>query len=64
MDERIITLICERCGFKQTDGVSHLVTPEYLVDDPFRAVGHLCPDCAKDDDPNHIPFSWLLSWVG
>jgi hypothetical protein len=52
-------LTCDRCG--RGDILAH-VDEALLVDDPCAATGALCPECATDDDPRHIPGSWLLTW--
>lgn len=57
-----MTLHCARCGATAQGKIADLVDEAYLVDDPARATGALCPQCAADDDPHHIQASWLLSW--
>ena len=59
-----INLRCDRCAAMTMDEIERLVDDAYLVDDPATASGHLCPDCAGDDDPAHIAGSWLLTWTG
>ena len=58
-----IHLTCDRCGATQCGTPTALVADEYLLDNPFAHVAALCPDCAADDDPHHVPGSWLLSWA-
>ena len=57
-----ILLLCDRCGARQAGHPAALIADAYLVDDPRTASGALCPDCAREDDPNHYEGSWLLSW--
>lgn len=54
-----LDLTCDRCTTH--DAHAH-VEDAYLIDDPEDATGALCPACAAEDDPNHIPGSWLLTW--
>lgn len=58
MEIHTITM-CDRCG---TTHRHAYINEAYLVDDPGTTTGALCPDCALDDDPQHIVGSWLLTW--
>lgn len=56
------SLLCDRCGDTTAGDPAALIDVTYLIDDPYAATGNLCPACASDDDPHHIPGSWLLLW--
>ena len=54
-------LLCDRCGATEPY-TAERVDDAYIVDDPARATGALCPNCATDDDQHHTAGSWLLMW--
>jgi hypothetical protein len=55
-------LCCDRCGDVAEGVPTTLVADAYLIDDPYKATGNLCPACALEEDPHHIRGSWLLTW--
>ena len=61
-EDRDYRFCCDRCGTTATAPPEQLVDQSYLVDDAWMATGNCCPACALDDDPHHIPGSWLLTW--
>ena len=62
IDTPVYSLCCDRCGDTAASDPTNLVNEAYLTDDPYAATGNLCPACATDDDPHHLPGSWLLIW--
>ena len=58
----MIQFTCDRCFTMEAGDPVDLVADEYLVDEPETCTGVLCPQCARNDDPQHIVGSWLLTW--
>ncbi len=55
--------MCDRCQAREIGTPADLINAAYLIDDPAAHTGALCPACALDDDPRHVPGSWLLTWA-